>query len=70
MLDKIGADTATAVRARDIIKRPTFHLARMVDDLLDVTRALTGKTMQSPEPLGSAEDEEQAVALGFSAATR
>jgi PAS domain S-box-containing protein len=37
-----GADAATA-RLRQIIHRQTRHLARLVDDLLDVARATAGK---------------------------
>ncbi len=32
-----------AVRARDVIQRQTLHMSRLVDDLLDVGRVVTGK---------------------------
>ena len=38
-----GAGTGAAARARFIIGRQVQHLARLVDDLLDVGRAVTGK---------------------------
>ena len=35
--------TEQAVRAREVVERQTAHLARLVDDLLDVTRIAQGK---------------------------
>jgi signal transduction histidine kinase/CheY-like chemotaxis protein len=42
-LDRIGSGTEPAERLRQIIHRQTHHLARLVDDLLDVARATAGK---------------------------
>jgi signal transduction histidine kinase len=36
-------DAASAARAREVLKRQTTHLRKMVDDLLEVNRALMGK---------------------------
>jgi signal transduction histidine kinase/integral membrane sensor domain MASE1/ActR/RegA family two-component response regulator len=36
-------DAAVATRARGVIGRQTQHLTRLVEDLLDVSRAMTGK---------------------------
>jgi hypothetical protein len=38
------------VRARELIIRQTEHLARLVDDLLDVGRAMAGKIMLDRQP--------------------
>lgn len=38
-----GSETPDVVQARDVIDRQTRHLARLVDDLLDVSRIKTGK---------------------------
>jgi PAS domain S-box-containing protein len=43
VLDHLPADSAQATSARGIIQRQTAHLARIVDDLLDVTRISRGK---------------------------
>jgi len=43
VLDRISAQTEAAVRQRGIIARQTSHLARLVDDLLDVSRVVSGK---------------------------
>jgi PAS domain S-box-containing protein len=43
ILERAGAAGEHAARARDVIKRQTEHLARIVDDLLDVTRIEHGK---------------------------
>ena len=39
----IGHSDPMALRATGIIKRQVLHMARLVDDLLDVGRAVTGK---------------------------
>lgn len=46
-----GADDATVSRARAIIQRQSQHLARIVDDLLDLSRAMSGKVILSCQPL-------------------
>jgi signal transduction histidine kinase/PAS domain-containing protein/ActR/RegA family two-component response regulator len=43
VLDRISAQTDAAVRQRGIIARQTSHLSRLVDDLLDVSRVVSGK---------------------------
>jgi len=43
LLDHLPADGAQAVRAKEVVRRQTGHLARLVDDLLDVTRISRGK---------------------------
>ena len=62
VLHKTGAQDATATRARDIIKRQASHLAHMVDDLLDLTRVMTGKAALAPQKLDVAETAVHAVA--------
>lgn len=42
---------ASLVRARDVIDRQVGHLTRLVDDLLDLGRVLTGKILLKFEPL-------------------
>jgi PAS domain S-box-containing protein len=42
-LERRGSAEETASRLRQIIHRQTHHLARLVDDLLDVARATAGK---------------------------
>jgi CheY-like chemotaxis protein/two-component sensor histidine kinase len=43
ILESSAPGSAAAARARAIIRRQTEHLARLVDDLLDVTRVSRGK---------------------------
>ncbi len=47
-LSSSGRDLAWA---RDVIDRQVTHLARLVDDLLDVSRITRGKIQLQPEPL-------------------
>jgi signal transduction histidine kinase/integral membrane sensor domain MASE1/ActR/RegA family two-component response regulator len=42
VLDRVN-EASTAARARAVIARQTQHLSRLVEDLLDVSRAMTGK---------------------------
>jgi PAS domain S-box-containing protein len=44
-----------ACQARDIIQRQTMHMARLVDDLLDVGRVVTGKIELDVRPIDLAE---------------
>ena len=44
-----------ALRATSIIKRQVIHMARLVDDLLDVGRAVTGKIVLKRQPVNLAE---------------
>ena len=43
LLGELGSRDAPTTRARDIVTRQVRHLARLVDDLLDVSRLTTGK---------------------------
>jgi hypothetical protein len=45
ILDKVPDRDARATRARAAISRQVRHLAGLVDDLLGVAHATTGKTM-------------------------
>jgi PAS domain S-box-containing protein len=51
LLTLIGPDQTRAVQARDIIRRQTEHLSRLVDDLLDVSRITRGKIDLQLEPV-------------------
>ena len=43
ILQQLGPPEPTLVRARDVIDRQVGHVARIVDDLLDVSRIVSGK---------------------------
>ena len=43
VLDRAAPGALEATRAREVMTRQTEHLARLVDDLLDVTRVAHGK---------------------------
>ena len=49
------------VRARDMIERQAAHMARLIDDLLDVARITRGKITLRREPVALAHVVEQAV---------
>jgi signal transduction histidine kinase len=51
LLGMPGANAETNARARTIIQRQTQHLSRIVDDLLDLSRAMSGKILLSKKPL-------------------
>jgi len=51
----IGHSDPMALRATGIIKRQVLHMARLVDDLLDVGRAVTGKIVLKRAPVNLAE---------------
>ena len=55
LLEPMDAGSERAVLARDVIARQTRHLARLVDDLLDVARVMTGKVLLERQPLDLAE---------------
>ncbi len=46
-----GRDVEAAARARDVIARQVRHLERILADMLDVTRAVSGKIELRPEPV-------------------
>jgi PAS domain S-box-containing protein len=58
-----GQDDAPALRARSIIGRQVHHLARLVDDLLDVGRVVTGKIALDRRPIDFADLVHRAVAV-------
>ncbi len=51
VLDHPTADAAAAAKAHEIIARQVGHLARLVDDLLDVTRIANGKLQVERRPV-------------------
>ena len=53
---------ARTVRARDVIQRQALHMARLVDDLLDVGRVVTGKIVLDKSPIDLAESVRVSVA--------
>jgi len=75
VLDRVD-DASLAARARGVIARQTQHLSRLVDDLLDVSRTMTGKIAVRSEvvDLGQriliVEDSEDATAAGKIATAR
>ena len=46
-----GVSPATMGWARDVISRQADHMARLIDDLLDVSRIVQGKVVVKPETL-------------------
>jgi PAS domain S-box-containing protein len=50
-LERRGSAEEAAARLRQIIQRQTHHLARLVDDLLDVARATAGKIVLERQPI-------------------
>jgi signal transduction histidine kinase len=51
----LDPEAATAARAREVLRRQTEHLRKMVDDLLEVNRALMGKLTLDKAPLDLAD---------------
>jgi diguanylate cyclase len=51
LLQHAAADDKQRLFAQDIIARQSQHLARIVDDLLDVGRAISGKMMLHRQPI-------------------
>ena len=54
LIDMPGAGLETASRARQIIGRQSQHLSRIVDDLLDLSRAMSGKILLARRPVDMA----------------
>ena len=52
-----------SLRATGIIKRQVTHMARLVDDLLDVGRAVTGKIVLKPAPVNLADAVKSSVSV-------
>lgn len=63
VLDASKGQDAPALRARSIIGRQVHHLARLVDDLLDVGRVVTGKIALDRRPIDFADLVHRAVAV-------
>ena len=63
LMDGVRSDgDGPAAHACDVIARQTTHLARLVDDLLDVGRVMTGKIMLDRQPTDLAEIAARTVA--------
>src|SRR4029079_4838341 len=54
-LESAAAPETSVRRAREVIARQNAHLARLVDDLLDVARVTSGKIVLARRPLELAE---------------
>jgi two-component system CheB/CheR fusion protein len=67
LLADVQPDGSPAAHARDVIARQSVHLARLVDDLLDVGRVMTGKILLDVQPVDLAEIAERTVAMFASA---
>ncbi len=63
VLEASNGQDAPALRARSIIARQVKHLARLVDDLLDVGRVVTGKIVLDRRPIDFADLVNRAVAV-------
>ena len=51
LLDRVPPDSLQAQHAKEVVRRQTEHLSRLVDDLLDVTRVSRGKIRLQRERL-------------------
>lgn len=69
VLDRISPPDDRAFRSRQVIERQVRHLARIVDDLVDVARVMTGKVLLSRQAVNLAECVERCLAV-FSATGR
>jgi CheY-like chemotaxis protein len=56
-----GVDPSTVQQTTEMMERQFFHLVRLVDDLLDVSRIITGKFAYEREPVELAEVVNRAV---------
>jgi two-component system, sensor histidine kinase len=63
VLEASNGQNAPALRARSIIARQVQHLARLVDDLLEVGRVVTGKIVLEQRPIDFADLVHRAVAV-------
>jgi signal transduction histidine kinase len=61
VLEKLGRHDDDTSRIRTIIGRQTHHLARLVDDLLDVARVTTGRIVVERRPVALAEVARRAL---------
>ena len=62
VLQPAGANGSAAERARAIMARQTRHLSRLVDDLLEVARVISGKVTLASAPLELGEAIRRCVA--------
>jgi CheY-like chemotaxis protein len=63
LLRSVGMDDPAASQARDVAERQVRHLARLVDDLLDVSRISSGKIQLRTEPVDLREAVARAVEI-------
>jgi PAS domain S-box-containing protein len=61
VLRMIGSQDSTQTAAREMIDRQVTHMARLVDDLLDVSRVSRGKIQLQKKPLDLARVVQQAA---------
>jgi PAS domain S-box-containing protein len=61
VMQRVETQDATSIWARDVIDRQSTHLARLVDDLLDISRITTGKINLRRETLDINEIVSRAV---------
>jgi CheY-like chemotaxis protein len=61
VLETIGNPNPDAAKLRAVINRQTRHLARLVDDLLDVARVTTGRIVVDRRPVALNELAERAL---------
>jgi signal transduction histidine kinase/DNA-binding response OmpR family regulator len=61
ILKMLGATDATLMRARDMIDRQVGHMARLIDDLLDMSRLSRGKVLLRRQPVDLARLVEDAA---------
>jgi len=61
VLEKLGHHDDDTARIRTIIGRQTHHLARLVDDLLDVARVTTGRIVVERQPVALADVARRAL---------
>ena len=62
ILDNTERDSQHAKRARTVIERQVAHMAHLIDELLDVTRIVTGKIQLHPERVELSEIVDRTVA--------
>jgi len=61
VLERVGSPEESAVRQRQVIDRQLRHLARMVDDLLDISRVTLGKIILQTQPVDLQEVAERCL---------
>jgi PAS domain S-box-containing protein len=61
LLDRVGTDRDSGASARRIIGRQVHHLARLVDDLLEIGRVTAGKIILDRRPVDFAAVVEQSI---------